>query len=96
MYKVISTGKQYYKYYGITVDSEEKLYVASFEEAEEVINKLPLWLLPHLAPNLDVNTPDTGLIKDIPKFTTFSFKSVLTFISPFSLNWKIISWFWNA
>lgn len=38
--KVISGGTQYYKYYGITVDSEEKLYVASFEEAEEVINKL--------------------------------------------------------
>lgn len=38
--KVISTGKQYYKYYGITVDNEEKLYVSSFGEAEEVVNKL--------------------------------------------------------
>ena len=31
---------------------------------------IPLWLLPHLAPNLEVNVPDTGLISDIPKFTT--------------------------
>ena len=31
---------------------------------------IPLWLLPHLAPNLDVTVPETGLISDIPKFTT--------------------------
>lgn len=38
--KVISKGTQYYKYYGITVNNEEKLYVANFSEAEEVVNKL--------------------------------------------------------
>lgn len=38
--KVISQGTQYYKYYSITVSDEEKLYVANFSEAEEVINKL--------------------------------------------------------
>lgn len=38
--KVISKGTQYYKYYGITVNNEEKLYVANFAEAEEVVNKL--------------------------------------------------------
>lgn len=38
--KVISGGTQYYKYYAITVDKEEKKYVANFSEAEEVINKL--------------------------------------------------------
>lgn len=38
--KVISEGTQYYKYYSITVDNEEKLYVASFSEAEEIVNKL--------------------------------------------------------
>lgn len=38
--KVISQGTQYYKYYSITVSDEEKLYVANFSQAEEVINKL--------------------------------------------------------
>lgn len=38
--KVISEGTQYYKYYAITVDKEEKAYVSNFSEAEQVINKL--------------------------------------------------------
>lgn len=38
--KVTSQGTQYYKFYAITVDEEEKEYVASFSEAEEVINEL--------------------------------------------------------
>ena len=38
--KVIGNGTQYYKYYAITVDNEEKAYVASFAEAENVINEL--------------------------------------------------------
>ena len=38
--KVIEKGTQYYKYYAITVDSEEKKYVATFAEAEDVINEL--------------------------------------------------------
>lgn len=37
---VISRGTQYYKYYAITVDSEEKINVASFAEAEQSINQL--------------------------------------------------------
>jgi len=38
--KVISTGTQYYKYYAITVDKEEKLNVSTFAEAEQAINDL--------------------------------------------------------
>lgn len=38
--KVISTGTQYYKYYAITVDNEEKLNVVTFAEAEQAINQL--------------------------------------------------------
>ena len=38
--KVTSQGQNYYKFYSINVDSEEKLYVASFDEAEEVVNEL--------------------------------------------------------
>ena len=38
--KVISQGTQYYKYYAITVDSEEKLYVSTFAEAEQAIEQL--------------------------------------------------------
>lgn len=37
---VKQSGKAYYKYYAILDEGEEKLYVASFEEAEEAINKL--------------------------------------------------------
>jgi len=38
--KVISNGVPYYKYYAITVDKEEKKYVSTFSEAEEVIKQL--------------------------------------------------------
>lgn len=38
--KVIEQGTQYYKYYAITVDDEEKAYLSSFAEAENVINEL--------------------------------------------------------
>lgn len=38
--KVISSGISYYKYYAITVKDEEKSYVSTFAEAEEVVQKL--------------------------------------------------------
>ena len=38
--KVVNNGTEYYKYYAITLDKEEKLYVSSFKEAEDVINGL--------------------------------------------------------
>lgn len=38
--KVIEGGTPYYKYYAISVDGQEKQYVATFEEAEEIINQL--------------------------------------------------------
>ena len=38
--KVIEQGKPYYKYYAIRVDEEEKAYVSTFEEAEEIVNEL--------------------------------------------------------
>lgn len=38
--KVISSGTPYYKYYAISVDNEEKVYVSSFEQAEKVIDQL--------------------------------------------------------
>lgn len=37
---VISTGKTYYQYYAILLDNEEKLYVGTFEEAENIISAL--------------------------------------------------------
>ena len=37
---VIATGVPYYKYYAIMQDSEEKMYVKTFEEAENIINEL--------------------------------------------------------
>lgn len=38
--KVIEEGQVYYKYYAIAVSNVEKLYVSTFEEAEEVIKQL--------------------------------------------------------
>lgn len=38
--KVISSGVPYYKYYAISENNEEKYYVQSFEEAENIINEL--------------------------------------------------------
>ena len=38
--KVKQTGTAYYRYYAILQDGEEKLYVASFEEAENALNGL--------------------------------------------------------
>lgn len=38
--KVIESGITYYKYYAILVDSEEKYYVSSYAECEEIINGL--------------------------------------------------------
>ena len=38
--KVISGGTTYYKYYALAVDNEEKLYVSTFEEAEEIVDGL--------------------------------------------------------
>ncbi len=37
---VTSAGQDYYKYYALTLDSEEKLYVSTFEEAEDIVNEL--------------------------------------------------------
>ncbi len=37
---VIASGTKYYKYYAILEDNEEKYYVSTFEEAEQVVNEL--------------------------------------------------------
>lgn len=38
--KIVSTGIPYYKYYAILDNNEEKFYVQSFEEAENILNEL--------------------------------------------------------
>lgn len=38
--KVIEQGQVFYKYYAICVSNEEKAYVSTFEEAEQVVNGL--------------------------------------------------------
>lgn len=38
--KVIGTGTSYYKYYAITDDAEEKLYMLNFSDAEQVLASL--------------------------------------------------------
>lgn len=37
---VKSTGTTYYKYYAVTVDNEEKLYLSTLEEAEKTVEEL--------------------------------------------------------
>ena len=38
--EIIETGITYYKYYAILVDSEEKYYVSTFQECEDIIDSL--------------------------------------------------------
>lgn len=38
--KVTGNGTKYYKYYAVTDDKKEKVYVSSFSQAEEVVKKL--------------------------------------------------------
>lgn len=38
--KIVDTGKSYYKYYTITLNGEEKYNMATYEETQDVINKL--------------------------------------------------------
>lgn len=38
--KIIEQGQAFYKYYAICVSNEEKAYVSTFEEAEQVVNGL--------------------------------------------------------
>lgn len=38
--KVTEDGTTYYKYYAITDDKKEKVYVSTFKEAEEIVDKL--------------------------------------------------------
>ena len=38
--KIISTGVTYYKYYAIMVDTEERYFVSTFEECENIIAQL--------------------------------------------------------
>ncbi len=38
--KVTGNGTKYYKYYAITEEKDEKLYVATFKEAEEIVDSL--------------------------------------------------------
>lgn len=53
--KVTQNGTEYYKYYAITDDKEEKLYVATFDEAEQVVKKLK--------EKNSVNKNDIGIIE---------------------------------
>lgn len=39
-HRVTENGTKYYKYYAITDDKKEKLYVSSFKEAEEIVDGL--------------------------------------------------------
>lgn len=53
--KVTENGTQYYKYYAITDDKEEKVYVETFKEAEEVVQKLK--------DKKSVNRNDIGIVE---------------------------------
>ncbi len=38
--KIVEKGQAYYKYYAICISNEEKAYVSTFEQAEQVVNEL--------------------------------------------------------
>ena len=70
--KVTSSGTPYYKYYTITKNNEEKVYVASFSEAEKVINNLK-----------SKNSPNTDTLGIVEQYETAKaeFKTVDTCVS---------------
>lgn len=70
--KVTSSGTPYYKYYTITKNDEEKVYVASFSEAEKVINNLK-----------SKNSANTDKLGIVEKYETAKaeFKTVDTCVS---------------
>lgn len=53
--KVTDNGTKYYKYYAITDEKKEKVYVSSFKEAEEVIAQLKK--------KNSANTKDLGIVE---------------------------------
>ncbi len=63
--KVTENGTPYYKYYAITEDKKEKFYVATFQDAEKVIDKLE--------DKNSANKDDIGIVekygKELKKFT---------------------------
>lgn len=64
--KVTENGTPYYKYYAITEDKKEKVYLSSFKDAEKVIDKLE--------DKDSANQDDLGIIekysKKLAKFTS--------------------------
>ena len=64
--KVTENGTPYYKYYAITEEKKEKFYVATFKDAEKVIEKLE--------DKNSANQDDLGIVekygKDLKKFTS--------------------------
>ena len=64
--KVTENGTTYYKYYAVTDDKEEKVYVSTFKEAEEIIEELK--------EKDSMNKDDLGIVekynKEIKKFTS--------------------------
>ena len=57
--KVIETGTTYYKYYALALNNEEKYYVSTFEDAENVVNTLK-----------DKNSNNINSISIVEKYVT--------------------------
>lgn len=70
--KVASSGTQYYRYYAITENNEEKAYVKEFEEAESAVNQLK-----------EKNSTNAGELGIVEKFSTaeVDYKAVDTCVS---------------
>lgn len=79
---VISSGVPYYKYYAILENGEEKYYVSSFEEADNIVNQLKeknsqnkdnvtyvLKYATELKEFTDTDTTVAALYKEMPKVT---------------------------
>ena len=65
--KVKQTGTNYYTYYAIAQDGEEKLYVSNFEEAEKIIQELKN----KNSENKDKLTAIEKYSTELQEFTTF-------------------------
>ena len=64
--KIKSTGTEYYHYYAIAVDDEEKYYVSSFSDAEDAVKKLK----DKKSTNIDDITVIEKYEKELEKFSS--------------------------
>lgn len=101
---IISTGVAYYKYYAIMVNSEEKYYVSTFQECENIIAQLrekdsenidTISYIVKYETGMQEFTPTDTVVAELfvekPKITTIDPSSLGTVVTGANISYDIIS-----